>query len=250
MDAEKTLKLLTKTEQASRIFQTLYERREKFYRKLSGRALFSRKNNEDARRTLIIINDRERRVVNIIKNNKDEILKQIYLAEQYPDMKHNLLIMKEYFDKILAEQENFLNDEREALENNIIWKEFLSTAENYFHGLEEFREIMKQNNKHLFSPKELYYLLKKHENSLPKKIRKIVSEITVFVTMFMGTDAVFMSLKEGSLFDVTKIPDITIFIKMITIGCVITFFNLHLKTLNAIKNHSNKLIYYISLLTQ
>lgn len=245
------LKILEKIEQVTRIYNSLYEERADLYKKLTKRRIpFFRPKpkNEIVVQRLLTINSRERKIAGILVGNKESILSYASLADKYPEIKKSLSMMNSYFDNLLEKQIGFLDMERQVLNGQKSWNEALPRFDNYFKAISEFEAVAKQCNRRVFSPKELAEFLMKNKAIIPPKLTSTISEITVFVLVFMGIDTVFKSLPEGNIFDPSKYPSVPELSKFIALGSIISLLNIPSRLVNAARNRKAAILSSLALL--
>jgi len=246
MDVEKRLKIITKVDQTARILSTLYENKKKLYKKLAGKSFFRwRRNDENIRSQLFNINQREQKVLNIITNNKDSILKEINEAAHYPNMYHQMKLVKQYYELVLAKQRAFLESESNALRENKNWSDVRTKLKDYAEYMEEFEITCRKANRYFFSPKEFYEILRKHKNFIPHDQLNIIKYTFSFVVLFIGMDVAFASWKVGDFFDINKWSDYSVVVRFTIIGCIIALFNIQIKLADLITNNVKKISSYI-----
>ncbi|MBI5065526.1 hypothetical protein HZA97_04770 [Candidatus Woesearchaeota archaeon] len=232
--AKGLLKILEKSEQVVRLFNKIYEERAEVYKSLSKR--FSLSNKPALIERLKILNGRERKILSILRENKDVVLPELALAQDNVKGLKMLKIVVPYFDKILDEQEKFLDDELCVIEGTKKWKDILVEFQEFFALLEDFKNNAKNCNKNFFSPKDLADSLENHKGLLPKEMKEIVLFSSVFVLIFEATIIAWDSWSQIKLFDPSKIIPMTELIKYIVIASALSYLNLPVTVFTAIKS--------------
>lgn len=254
MNTQELITITTKAKQVMNIFTLIYEERAKLYKKMR----FQYKKHKHIDR-LLVINGREKRVIEILKKNTDslkrkvaqanyELIKQNNGNKRYiHEMAQQLGIAEHYFDEIMIEQENFVNIEKELLEEarekHVLsnhWKQAFKEFIKYIQLLQEKGEKIHHLGKQTFDPHKILDKTKYHLDS--HKHKDIFEGTLYFVVVFILFNSGIDVIKEMNL---DPIPPPEVWVRLLLIALFFAHLNIPNNIMNSRKRVTRKILHQI-----